>query len=150
MFELEALLIVDSLLPLFDLHSNIDMIVNKLLAFSDIELLNLCHIGCHLLDWHILVLSTKHGLNLIQLSGSYSSKSTHTYVTNLLEDHVLIVQFEAYNLRCILLLSSILRWVKYFVIYLHVARFNTKRLIKLTFIVLLNAKRRNQINWSIQ
>ena len=50
MFELETLLIVDSLLSLFDLHGNINMIINKLLAFSDIELLDLCHIGCHLLD----------------------------------------------------------------------------------------------------
>ena len=49
-FHAETLHIVDALLSFFDFHGDIDVRVDKLFALSDVHLLDISHVVCHLFD----------------------------------------------------------------------------------------------------
>ena len=61
----EALLIVDVLLPLLDLHGDVHMRVNKLLRLCYIHLFDVSHIISHLFNRHLGFFLVNQVLNLL-------------------------------------------------------------------------------------
>lgn len=91
MFHSEALLVVDVLLPLLDLHSDVDMGVDKLLRLCYIHLFDISHIVGHFFDRHLGFFLVNQVLNLLKLARGNATQGRQADVTNFAEDEVLFI-----------------------------------------------------------
>lgn len=151
MLHTEALLVVDTLLTIFDLHGDIDMRVDQLLWLSDIHLLYIGHIVGHLFDWHFCFFLVDKVLDLLQLTSCHTTQSTQTHISHLFEDKVTFVcQSDSNFFIWVALFCRRLSWIDDSIWDARISRLNHEGLIKLSLIILLNTEWWDQIYGSVK
>lgn len=151
MLHPETLLIVDVLLPLLYLHSDVNMGVDKLFRLCYIHLFDVSHIVCHLFNRHFGFFLVDQILDLLELARGNTSQGRQADVTNFAEDEILFVsEAHGYFFVRVSLLCGHLRWVDYPVRNFSVTSVDAERLIELTFVVLLHTEGRDKVYGSIK
>ena len=151
MLHSEALHVVNALLPFFDFHGDVHVLVNVLLGLRDVHLFDVSHVICHLLDRHLSLLLTNDVLNLLQLAACDRSKLTKSQVADLFEDKIVFIG-EAQEL-CTLSVPTIVlygRRVDNTILDISVAAIDAKCFIDLPLVVLLDQEGRDRIDGSVE
>lgn len=151
MFQLETSVVINAFLSWSQLKGNVNMVINQLLWLYYILLLDFRHVVWEILQIHVLIFPVHDVLDLIQLSCRDSSQSWDTNISDFFEDKVFIGQFKingsvSFKTTC---LECLLTGVQNLILNFQVCGVDSKSLIKLTLVVLLDTEWWNEINWSI-
>ena len=151
MLHPEALLIVDVLLSLLYLHSDVNMRVNELFRLCYIHLFDVSHIVGHLFNRHLGLFLINQVLNLLELARCDASQGRQADVTNFAEDEILFIgKAHGYFFVRITFLRGNLCRVDNPVRNFSVTSMYAESLIKLSFIVLLHTEGRDEVNGSVK
>ena len=145
-----ALHVVDSLLAFFDLHGDVDVLINVLLGSRDVHLFDVCHVICHLLDRHLCLFLANDVLNFLELATCDGAKLTESQVADLFEDMIVFIG-EAQELFTlgVPVLALRRRRVDNAILDLRVAALDAKCLVDLALVVLLDQEGRDRIDRAI-
>ena len=147
MLHSEALHVVNTLLPFFDFHGDVHMLINVLLGLCDVHLFDVCHVICHLLDRHLCLFLANNVLNFLELATCDGTKLTESQVADLFEDEIVFVSEaqELFSLR-VPVLTFRRGWVDNAILDLRVAALDAERLVNLALVVLLDQEGRDWID----
>ena len=147
MLHSEALHVVNTLLPFFDFHGDVHMLINVLLGLCDVHLFDVCHVIGHLLDRHLCLFLANDVLNFLELATRDGTKLTKRQVADLFEDEIVFI-CEAQELFGfgVPVLALRRRRVDNAVLYLRVAALDAKCLVNLPLVVLLDQEGRDRID----
>ena len=151
MLHPEALLIVDVLLSFFDLQSDVNMGINKLLRLCYIHLFDVSHIIGHLFNRHLGFFLVNQVLNLLKLACSDTTQGRQADITNFTEDEILFIgKAHGYFFVRITFLRGNLCRVDNPVRNFSVTSMDAESLIELPFIVLLYTEGRDEVDCSVE